>query len=120
MATDMHEINKTDLRHIFKEIREDVERAASREDLTELYKRTGYMITLTHASPVKEKSGSALKVERRIAEREFARTVRKINNRAKQIGVEAGYNENWEGLATNGYEAEGENILEAHNELTDK
>ena len=40
MTRDTHidEVTKTDLRHVFDEIREDVEKAMSREDLTELYK----------------------------------------------------------------------------------
>jgi hypothetical protein len=120
MATDTHEVNKTDLGRIFSEIRKDVEKAASREDLTELYKRTGYLIMMTHVSPVKEKLGGTMKIERGLAEREFARTVRKINSRAKEIGIEADFNENWEGLATNGYEAEEENLLEADNDLIKK
>ena len=115
MAKDTHihgEVNKIDLRRIFREIREDVEKATSRKDLTELYKRTGYMITLTHATPIDEKFDRTIKIQRGIAEREFARTVRKINNRAKKIGIEANYNERWEELATSGYEAEDENLLE--------
>ena len=116
MAKDTHlqqgEVNKIDLRQTFRQIREDVEKATSRKDLTELYKRTGYMITLTHATPIDEKFDRTIKTERGIAEREFARTVRKINDRAKKIGTEPNYNETWENLATNGYEAEGENLLE--------
>lgn len=105
--------DKTDLRRVFQEIREDVEKAQSREDLTELYKRTGYMITMTHATPIEEKHDREMKRRREITETEFARTVRAINNHAKKIGVDADYNENWGGLASNGYEAEGENLLEA-------
>jgi hypothetical protein len=113
MARDTHihgEVNKIDLRRIFRELREDVEKATSRKDLTELYKRTGYMITLTHATPIDEKFDRTIKIQRGIAEREFARTVRKINNQAKKIGIEANYNERWEELATNGYEAEDEDL----------
>ena len=115
MAGDTHlhgKVNKIDLRRIFRSIREDVEKATSRKDLTELYKRTGYMITLTHATPIDEKFDRTIKIERGIAEREFARTARKINQRAKKIGIEANYSETWEALATNGYEAEEENLLE--------
>jgi hypothetical protein len=105
--------DKADLRRIFREIREDVENATTRENLTELYKRTGYMITMTHATPLEEKHDREMKRRREITETEFATTVRAINNRAKNIGTEADYNENWDGLASNGYEAEGENLLEA-------
>jgi hypothetical protein len=117
MARDTHlqpgKVNKIDLRRIFREIREDVEKATSHEALTVLYKQTGYDITLTHATPINEKVDRTVKMQRGIAEREFARTVRKINQRAKKIGTEADFNESWEQLATNNYEAEGQNLLEA-------
>ena len=119
MTRDTHindEVNdRTDLRHTFREIREDVEKARSREDLTELYKRTVYMIMMTHSSPLDEKFDRKMRRRQEIAEREFARAVRMINRQAKKIGIETDYNENWERLATNGYETEGENILEAQN-----
>ena len=106
------EVNKIDLRRIFREIRKDIEEATSRRILTELYKQAGYMITLTHSTPINEKFGNPVKIDRRIAEGEFARTVRKINQQAKKIGTEPNFNESWETLATNGYEAEDENLLE--------
>ncbi len=106
------EVNKIDLRRVFRDIRKDIEEATSRRILTELYKQAGYMITLTHSTPINEKFGNPVKIERGIAEREFARTVRKINQQAKKIGTEPNYNESWETLATNGYEAEDENLLE--------
>ena len=120
------EVHEKDLYQVFREIREEVERAQSHEELTELYKRTGYMITMTHATPVKEKSDRDLKRRRDIAEREFSRTVHAINKRAKEIGVEADYSEQWNGLASNDYqpEPEDENLLEAQtmaeNKLTKK
>jgi hypothetical protein len=103
----------TDIRGTFKDIRENVEKAQSKEDLTELYKRSVYMILMTHSSPLDEKFDRAMKRRRETTEREFARAVRTINRRAKKIGVEADYNDDWEKLSTNGYEAEGENLLEA-------
>lgn len=116
MPRDRHlqpgEVNQIDLDRIFREIREDVEKATSREELNELYKQTGYMITLTHATPINEKFDRTIKLQRRFAEEEFARTVRKINSRAKELGSEANYNEKWDELATHGYEAEGETPLE--------
>ncbi|HKY54976.1 MAG TPA: hypothetical protein VJM08_11750 [Anaerolineales bacterium] len=120
------EVHEKDLYQVFREIREEVEKAQSHEELTELYKRTGYMITMTHATPVKEKSDRDLKRRRDIAEREFSRTVHAINKRAKEIGVEADYSEQWNGLASNDYqpEPEDENLLEAQtmaeNKLTKK
>jgi hypothetical protein len=117
MATDtlIDEIHdRTDLRRTFREIREALEKAESREDLTELYKQTVYMILMTHSSPLNEKDKD-MKRRREITEREFGRTVHMINHRAKKIGVEADYDEDWERLQTNGYETEDENLLEAQN-----
>lgn len=101
---------RTDLRGRFKEIRDGVEKAQSREDLTELYKRSAYMILKTHSSPIDEKFDREMRRRRETAEREFARTVRLINRQAEKLGTEADYDENWENLATNGYETEGENL----------
>jgi hypothetical protein len=103
----------TDVKHTFQEIRETVEKAQSKEDLTELYKQTVYMILMTHSSPIDEKLDRDLRRRREITEGEFAKTVRLINKQAEKLGVEANFDENWERLATNGYETEGENILEA-------
>ena len=111
--TDEVNADRTDLKRTFSEIRDALEKAASREDLTELYKQTVYMILMTHSTPLDEKD-TEMKTRRETTEREFARTVRLINEQAKKIGVEANYNEDWEKLATNGYQTEGEN-LEAQN-----
>ena len=117
MATDtrIDEVTKTDLRHVFNEICEDVEKATSREDLNELYKRAAYMILMTHASPLEDKSDGEMGRRREITERDFAQTVRLINRQAKKIGTEADYNEKWEELFTNGYEADSDSLLEPKN-----
>lgn len=109
------EINsdRRDVKRTFEEIRGALEKAVSREDLTELYKQTVYMILMTHSTPLDEKD-TEMKTRRETTEREFARTVRLMNEQAKKIGVEADYNEDWQKLATNGYQTEGEN-LEAQN-----
>jgi hypothetical protein len=108
--------DRKDLRRTFKEIREALEKAETREDLTELYKQTVYMILMTHSSPLNEKDRD-LKRRREITEREFGRTVRMINRQAKKIGVQADYNENWEEISTNGYETEDNNLLEAQDSV---
>lgn len=99
MAHDTHiygEVNsKTGLKHVFTEIRHDVEKAKSRSDLTELYKRAGYLITLTHAPSWEEKFGREATQLRKVAEEEFGTTARKINRRAEAIGTEASYDETW-------------------------
>lgn len=90
------EVNsKTGLKKIFMDIRRDVESAKSRPDLTELYKRAGYLITLTHAPSWEEKFSKDVKAFRRVGETEFRITAKKINRRAKQIGTEANFDEKW-------------------------
>ena len=99
MTEDRHiygEVNsKTGLKRVFRDIRHDVEKANSRPALTELYKRAGYLITLTHAPSWQEKFGPEAKHLRETGEEEFARTARKINRRAAHIGAEADYDEKW-------------------------
>ena len=85
----------TGLRRIFKEIRHDVDNARSRPALTELYKRAGYLITLTHAPSWQEKFGKTAPRLRAVGEEEFRRTAHKINRRAAQIGTEANFDEKW-------------------------
>lgn len=114
----IEEINhdRKDVRRTFKDIRDVLEKAETKEDLTELYKQTVYMILMTHSSPVNEKDRE-MKRRRESTEREFARTVRQINRHAKKIGVEADYSEDWEKISTNGYETEDENLLEAQRQV---
>jgi uncharacterized protein YegL len=111
--------DRTDVRRTFKEIRDAVEKASTREDLTELYKQTVYMILMTHSTPLDEKDKD-MKRRRETTEREFGRTVRAINRQAKKIGVEPDYSEDWAKLSTNGYQAEqeeGEEVLEAQSNV---
>jgi hypothetical protein len=115
MATNTHEANQIDIRHVFQKLREEVEQTASREDLDELYKRTGYMITLTHAIPTQDnKYSDSLNTQRRLAEEEFTKTVRKINDQAKKLGAEANYNEKWDELNVNNNTAEENSLLESN------
>lgn len=83
--------SKTDMKNVFLAIRKDVERAKSRPALTELYKRAGYLITLTHAPSWKERFGNEARKLRDVGEEAFATTARKINSRAKEIGAKADY-----------------------------
>ena len=114
MITDTHidEVTKTDLGNVFSDIRDDVEKATSREDLDKLYKRSAYMILMTHATPLADKSDRGMGRRREMTERDFARTVRMINQQAKNIGTEADYNAKWEEISTNGYKADSDSLLE--------
>jgi hypothetical protein len=99
MAADRHiygEVNsKTGMKRVFAGIRRNVEEARSRPALTELYKRAGYLITLTHAPSWQEKFGREAASLRRVGEEEFHKTARKINRRAAQIGTEADFDDKW-------------------------
>src|SRR5262245_55602742 len=99
MATDRHiygEVNsKTGMRRVFTAIRRDVEEAKSRPALTELYKRAGYLLTLTHAPSWEEKFGKDASMLRHVGKEEFRKTARKINRRAARIGTAAHYDEKW-------------------------
>ena len=90
-----HIENETDLHHVFKKIREDVDAVDSRASLTELYRRAGYLITLTYAPSWIEKFGHEAERLRDIGQEEFRVTAHRINRRAKQIGTEADYEESW-------------------------
>ena len=99
MATDRHiygEVHsKTGMKRIFTDIRHDIDHAKSRPALTELYKRAGYLITLTHAPSWEEKFGRRAAGLRRVGEDEFQKTARQINRRASRIGTAADYDEKW-------------------------
>jgi hypothetical protein len=100
MSHDRHIYGKIDsetgMRQVHAELRRDVETAGSRPALTELYKRAGYLITLTYAPSWVEKFGrDEAAALRAVAEEEFAKTAKKINRRAAQIGTEADYRETW-------------------------
>lgn len=99
MADDQHiydEVNnKTNLRDVFLQIREDVENADSRAALTELYRRAGYLITLSYANSWQEKFGDDITEIRETAKEEFGITARKINSQAEEIGTDADYDEAW-------------------------
>ena len=99
MAADRHiygEVNsKTGMRQVFTDIRRDVASAGSRPALTELYKRAGYLITLTHAPSWEEKFGRGAASLRKVGEEEFRKTAKKVNQRAARIGTEADFDEKW-------------------------
>jgi hypothetical protein len=88
--------NKADMHKVFSAIRRDVDQAKSRPALTELYKRAGYLITLTHAPSWEAKFGPETRALRELGKEEFRKTARKINRRAEEIGAaEADYDETW-------------------------
>lgn len=99
MVQDRHiygEVNSsTGLKKVFTDIRRDIASARSRPSLTELYRRAGYLITLTYAPSWEEKFGRKAGTLRKLGQEEFRKTAKKINSRAKQIGTEADFDEKW-------------------------
>jgi hypothetical protein len=99
MSADRHiygEINnKTSMKRVFTDIRRDITGAKTRPALTELYKRAGYLITLTYAPSWEHKFGKDAAVLRHLGEDEFRKTAHKINRRATEIGTDADYDEKW-------------------------
>ena len=87
--------NKTNLHDVALQIRDDVRHASSRSELTELYRRAGYLITLSHAKSWKSKFGNKIGEIRNQAQAEFATTARTINRQAKKIGTDPDYDESW-------------------------
>jgi hypothetical protein len=83
------------MRRIFTDIRRDVGHARSRPGLTELYKRAGYLITLTYAPSWDERFGRKAASLRRVGKEEFRKTAKRINRRAAQIGTDADFDEKW-------------------------
>ena len=70
MAEDRHvygEVNsKTSMKRVFTGVCRDVTNASSRPALTELYRRAGYMIAMTHAPSWDEKFGRDAGTLRRV------------------------------------------------------
>jgi hypothetical protein len=87
--------NKLVMRDAFSEIRGEVERAASRPELTELYNRAGYLVAIAYDSFWERKFADDIMDIRYMADQEFGRTARKINNRAERLGLEGNYDEVW-------------------------
>jgi hypothetical protein len=82
-----------DVDRIFDAIRADVAQAQSRTDLTRLYRRAGYLVTLTYSRPWRVKFGDQLPLLRQEAQDQFVAAVREINRRARDLGVDADYAE---------------------------
>ena len=88
-----HIDSPADLDRVFGEIREDANRAGARPELTRLYRRARYLVTLTYSRPWRAKFGSDAPSLQAQARRQFKATVRAINARAEEIGTEADYDD---------------------------
>ena len=85
----------SDIRKINQMIRNEVKRAKSRKELTELHKRSSYLVTLTFSPAWKEGFRGKIAQMRSAAKEEFAKTARAINSRCRQLGIEPNYDTKW-------------------------
>jgi hypothetical protein len=84
-----------DIRLINQAIRIQVASAERRVTLTKLYKRSMYLVTLTHTSAWKKAFAGKLMRMREAAKEEFRKTAKAINNRCIQLGLCPDYDEKW-------------------------
>jgi hypothetical protein len=84
-----------DLSKIFRAIREEVDVADSRPTLTELYRRAGDLVSLTHTPSWEQQVGERAEELRRIGEEEFRLTAKQINRKASELGTMPNYDEVW-------------------------
>ncbi len=80
-----------DIREINRTIREEMDRVKSREQLTELKKRSDYLCTLTLSPAWKKKFGEKVDRLREVAMEENRKTVQHANEVARRHGWPADY-----------------------------
>ena len=85
----------SDIRVLYRKLRSDVRHATNKARLTKLYRRAGYVLTLTHSPAWTTAFRGKIRKMRQVASEEFTKTARLINKRAKQLGVTANYDEKW-------------------------
>ncbi len=90
-----HVCGKGDIDKIFADIRDDLGHAKSRATLTELYRRAGYLTTLTYAPSWEERFGDKAASLRREAAAAFRKLVKSLNAHADRIGEDGDYDESW-------------------------
>jgi hypothetical protein len=83
--------DKADLHHTFALIRADVGKATTRVELTRLYRRARYLVTLTYSHAWRTRFGAEAASMTETARRELETTVAAINQRSGEIGTEADY-----------------------------
>lgn len=87
--------SQTVLKEAFAEIREEIDYAASSYDLTDLYNRAGYLITLANDAFWERKFSDDIEQIHQTAEEEFRKTAHRINQQAERIGLDGHYDEVW-------------------------
>jgi len=89
--------SRADVDRLFQDLYWDVAHARSRADLAELYSRAEYWVSLA-ASPAWRRKFAIGDAPLTLDESsQFQRVARRINIRAKQIGLDAHFSESWRG-----------------------
>jgi hypothetical protein len=86
---------RDDILYLFDRIRTDMEDVSSRHELTDLYKRALYLITLAHSATWDEKFGEEAPIMREITDEEFLKTADFTNLQAEKLGTAPNYDRNW-------------------------
>ena len=84
-----------DITKINEKIRSEVRTAKSRARLSELHKRSQYLITLTYSPNFKKSLYGEISDVRNRAKKEFSKTAKVINEKAERLNVESNYDEKW-------------------------
>jgi len=85
-------VNSTkDIVSINKKIRAEVRSAKSKDRLTELKRRSRYLIVLTHGPAMKKKFKGRVKSLRTRAKSEYKKTTKLVESRRKSLGIPNGY-----------------------------
>jgi hypothetical protein len=79
----------------FAEIRDKIPLAESRPELSELYRRAGYLISIAYASSHNILLGIDRLNIRQLGDEEFNRIADSINARAREIGTTPDYDDRW-------------------------
>ena len=80
-----------DIRELNRTIRQEMDRVKTREQLTELKKRSDYLCTLTFSPAWKTKFGEKVNRLREVAMEENRKTVQQANEMARRHGWPANY-----------------------------
>lgn len=84
-----------DLSIIYKQIRADVRDAGTAEELRRLYRRAGYLATLTYSRTWEKKFSDDIYAMRGTAFVEFEATARAINDKLCALGFSRSYDALW-------------------------
>jgi len=84
-----------DLRKINQKIREDVKKTRTQPRMTELHKRSMYLRTLCDSPAWRTAFYGKLTEMKKVAETEFHKTAKSINNRCEKLGLRADYDTIW-------------------------